>query len=235
MTIDGQRGDFTQLGGFSISANSDKEPIHSSLEALDKSSIRHGTTIHEIQHGTEPQTDGHDQSRLSTKSQDMQQSKLLSCPFVKHNPARYVQVYNSCTQRPGFRDPGKLVYVDVVYLLVMPAFLIWYSEHLKRVHSSQQGCLRCKTKFSGTEKAAREVRLQHQTQGLCTPRDLTDLDPEWMDAYQEQLLTSSVIRSRESAEDKWRSIYCFLFQIPREQRSMVPTPGKLISPSFILS
>ena len=124
------------------------------------------------------------------------------------------------------------MYVDVVNLLVKLAFLTGYSEHLKRVHSSQQGCSRCKTRFSGTEKAAREARLRHRTQVQCTPRHLTDLDPEWMDAYQERLLTSSVIRSRESAEDKWRSIYCFLFQIPREQRSMVPTPCKLISLLF---
>ena len=118
LPIDGQRGHFTRPGLFFLSAGGDKEPIPSSSEAQDESSTRHGNTIHEIQHCTEPQTDDGGLSRISSKTQDMPQSKSLSCPFVKHNRPRYVQVYNSCTQRPGFRDPGKLVYVDVVNQLV---------------------------------------------------------------------------------------------------------------------
>lgn len=35
--------------------------------------------------------------------------KMLSCPFVKYNPARYVHVNNSYTERFGFPNPGKLV------------------------------------------------------------------------------------------------------------------------------
>jgi hypothetical protein len=36
-------------------------------------------------------------------------SRMLSCPFVKRNPSRYILVSNSCTERFGFPNPGKLV------------------------------------------------------------------------------------------------------------------------------
>lgn len=40
--------------------------------------------------------------------------KMLGCPFVKRNPTRYEWVGNSCTERFGFPNAGKLVYVKLL-------------------------------------------------------------------------------------------------------------------------
>jgi hypothetical protein len=49
------------------------------------------------------------QPKAPSLTYSLPKEKFLACPFSKHNPSRYLQVYNSCTERPGFRDPGKPV------------------------------------------------------------------------------------------------------------------------------
>jgi hypothetical protein len=53
------------------------------------------------------QLESHDEPDLHLD--ELLENKFLACPYTKKNPSRYQFVYNICTERPGLRNPGKLM------------------------------------------------------------------------------------------------------------------------------
>jgi len=82
----------------------------------------------------------------------------------------------------------------------------------------------CKQRFSGRTKShAERAQALHAILGKCEPKELTEMDPEWMAEEQDVRFTDSVIQGQSStAEEKWRSIYRQIFVIP--ENISVPDP-----------
>ncbi|KAF2680098.1 hypothetical protein K458DRAFT_393370 [Lentithecium fluviatile CBS 122367] len=134
-------------------------------------------------------------------------ANMLACPFTKHDRQRYSLVANSCTERFGFPNPGKLV------------------EHLKRVHSLRVPCcITCKQRFYGkTREKAEQAEQLHRNNASCQPRDITPLEPEWMTEEQDARFASSTIQGQNlSPEEKWRRLYRQLFNV--QEHEPVPHP-----------
>ncbi|KAG9244439.1 hypothetical protein BJ878DRAFT_69184 [Calycina marina] len=116
----------------------------------------------------------------------------LACPFAKHNRQRYQAVSNACTERWGYADIGRLI------------------EHIKRDHSLEFGCSRCKKRFSTATKSTIEIVKNNHN---CNPRDLNAEDPEWMDDKQESNLKDWKCKGSSKLDDsgKWSLVYRCLF------------------------
>jgi hypothetical protein len=98
-----------------------------------------------------------------------------------------------------------------------------YREHCKKIHSSRYNCCICQKKYDGTSKAQIEQsRIMHEQSECCVQQDYTR--PEFMTKEQEKIFDRSVIQNgSKSAEEKWHTIYKYLFPYT-EQLGQPPSP-----------
>ena len=72
----------------------------------------------------------------------------------------------------------------------------------------------------------------HRKANDCKSRSLTISDPEWMTVQQEGLFSDSIISSpTQSSEEKWQSIYCFLF--PDADKDCLPDARELTETVYL--
>ncbi|KAI1469683.1 uncharacterized protein F4812DRAFT_457082 [Daldinia caldariorum] len=108
-------------------------------------------------------------SKISQLTHDEEHKEYLACPYWKHSPARYILVKSSCTDGFGFKNIGKLM------------------EHIKRVHCLWNGCERCRKRFNQAKKEEVDaVKRTHMIYCTQSPKELTELDAEWMNKDQDE-------------------------------------------------
>lgn len=120
-------------------------------------------------------------------SPETERDRYWACPFPKHNPERYEEVYNSCTNRPGFKELKRV------------------NEHLHKVHSPEHCCETCRKRFYDAQPL-----VKHQSSNNCKERGESLKDPEWMTPEQERVFDKRFDVGTPEPE-RWRGMYQHLW------------------------
>jgi len=153
-------------------------------------------------------SDDNSRVKVTAKPKSLDKDRRFGCPFSKHSPERYEQVYGrACTNPPGLE--GKRIV-----------------EHLRRVHSvlPETKCRYCGHMWeTGSDDQQRIQQLSEHLNDKCnSTSDLIYVQPEYMNSEQEEVVRDLNIGAAESktlpADGYWVILYMRLFpgeQIPR--------------------